>query len=286
MLQPDKLKKLQTILDTLKEDTVSSTQLAALLAPIITVVQKAVADTTAVAVASQEMAATAQKTFQDGLNELKGQIDITNANLSTQTQAVLVKAIAALDQVQSIEVKDGEPGQPGPQGLPGPAGSPDTPEQIWEKLNQLPDDYQLDAKRIKDLPQPRNYNMFGGSTSRVVTVKDEGTTISKLLRSLNFVGSGVQATTDQNGNITVTITGGAAANESNGETLTDSGNHTTFTFAHAPKAGGVRNVWQKETGQLLTPTADYTVSGSTLTSTYPQLDANGIPYTLISNYTY
>jgi hypothetical protein len=283
MLQPDKLKKLATILQTLNEDTVSSKQLVELLAPIIGVVQKAVSDTKAVAQSSQDMATTAQKTLQDGLAEIKRQTEATDTKLSAQTQATLNKALAALAEIQSIKVKDGDPGEQGP---PGPAGSADTPEQIWDKLNQLPEDYQLDAKRIKGLPEARSYHMFGGSTSRIVTVKDEGTVISKLLRSLNFVGAGVQATTDQNGNITVTVSGGAAANESNGETLTDSGNHTTFTFAHAPKAGGVRNVWQQQTGQLLSPTTDYTVSGSTLTATVAQMDGNGNSYTLISNYTY
>jgi hypothetical protein len=201
---------------------------------------------------------------------------------------------------QGAKGDKGDRGDQGPQGergldgldgiggQPGKDGNPDTPEQILAKLHSLPpeEQYQIDASHIKGLPESKNYHMFGGSTSRIVTVKDEGTVISKLLRSLNFVGSGVQATSDHSGNITITISGGTAASESNGETLTDSGNHTTFTFAHAPQAGGVRNVWQKETGQLLTPTADYTVAGSTLTATSAQVDGNGNPFTLIANYTY
>lgn len=181
---------------------------------------------------------------------------------------------------------DGDNGIDGSNGAPGKDGSPDTGEQIVTKLESLNGDSRLDASAIKNLPEAKVTNLFGGGGgTRGIRVYDETTLLTKIVNAMKFVGAGVQATVDGNGVVTVTITG-SASSESNGEVLTDSGTHLSFTFAHAPSSGGVRNVWQKETGQMLTPTTDYTISGSTLTAVRAQVDGNGTAYTLISNYTY
>ncbi len=170
-------------------------------------------------------------------------------------------------------------------GLPGKDGSSDTAAQIVEKLESLEDDNRLDASAIKNLPEAKHTTIFGGSPDRRIAAYDETTLLTKIVSAIKFAGAGVQATVDKSGVVTVTITG-SASSESNGETLTDSGDHTSFTFAHAPSTGGVRNVWRKESGQLLTPTTDYTIAGSTLTATSAQIDGDGNAFTLISNYTY
>jgi hypothetical protein len=256
ILQPDKLAKLAAILATLKEDTVSSSQLAALLAPMIATVQRAIAESNVAAESSRQTAAEAQETFQAGLLDLQALLDASNAKLTANAQSVLDKAQAALNQISAIEVKDGQDGDDGAPGAPGKDGSPDTAEQIWEKLNSLPEDYQFDAKRITGLPEPRSYHVFGGSTSRVVTVEDEGTIISKLLRSLNFVGAGVEATSDQSGNITITIPGGSSNLTAADEDATDSGDHTAFTISHTPVTNTLL-VINENTGQAV-PSNAYT----------------------------
>lgn len=158
--------------------------------------------------------------------------------------------------------------------------------EIVQKINQLtPEDDKIDASHIKNLPQLRGGGALHGGF-RNLKVYDEATIISKAVQTMKFVGAGVQATASADGSvITVTISG-SASSESNGEVLTDSGTHLSFTFAHAPSTGGVRNVWRKESGQLLTPTTDYTISGSTLTATSAQVDGDGNAFTLIANYTY
>src|SRR6185312_6909200 len=117
---------------------------------------------------------------------------------------------------------------------------------------------QIDASHIKNLPKQIAQHSF--AVQRNIAWFDETTLLIDNPTKVKFVGAGVAATVDSEGSLIVTITG-SASSESNGETLTDSGDHTSFTFAHAPATGGVRNVWIKETGQLLTPTSDYTISG-------------------------
>lgn len=159
--------------------------------------------------------------------------------------------------------------------------------EIVGNINELPtddDDLKIDAAHIKGWPRNVGGGLVHHGGMRNITVYDESTVLTKALTAIKFAGAGVQATLS-NGIIVVTITG-SASSEANGETLTDSGTHVSFTFAHAPSTGGVRNVWRKESGQLLTPTTDYTISGSTLTATSAQIDGDGNAFTLIANYTY
>ena len=175
-MQPDKLSKLKSILDVLKEDTVSSTQLTSLLAGLVKVIQTAVTDTKAVAQDSQEKALDAQKAFENGLSDIKRQLASTEANLSTKVQSVLKEAVAALDEARQIRLKapnDGRDGKDGRDGQLGPAGkdgSPDTAEQILAKLNSLPTDdenYQIDASRIKNLPKTSLFHVGGSGRMKV-----------------------------------------------------------------------------------------------------------------------
>ncbi len=185
------------------------------------------------------------------------------------------------DGKDGLDGDDGLNGTDGKEGLNGKDGSPDTGTQIVEKINSLDpenSDEQIDAVHIKNLPKEVKKHTF--AVQRNIAWYDETTLLIENPTKIKFAGAGVQATVDNEGSVIITVSGGASANESNGETLTPV-NGTTFTFAHAPTAGGVRNVWIAETGQLLTPTTDYSVSGSTLTTVRDQTGS-----TLISNYTY
>ena len=172
------------------------------------------------------------------------------AAVQNKLQQSLAEARSLITEARAAMPKDGKDADPAAvvplvlEQIKLPENKPFilTGEDILDALDALPDDVGIDAKRIKNLPDPKNYHLFGGSTSRVVTVKHAGSIISKLFRSVNFCRSRVSATSDMNGNITVTING-TSVNEFNGEVLTDSGNHTTFTFAHtllASELSGLR----------------------------------------------
>lgn len=156
-------------------------------------------------------------------------------------------------------------------------------QEIVTKINAEPleESRQIDFSHIKNAPKSSNVVT---RIANPVAVFDEGTLITDFIKELSFAGAGVQVAL-VDGRVVVTITG-SSSSESNNETLTDSGDHTTFTFANAPASGGVRNVWVKETGQLLTVTSDYSVSGTTLTATRSMTDGDGNAFTLISNYTF
>ena len=65
--------------------------------------------------------------------------------------------------IKGIDYFDGEKGEQGDPGisLPGKDGSPDTGEQIVEKINglELDPDKQIDASHIKNLPKEELYKM-------------------------------------------------------------------------------------------------------------------------------
>jgi hypothetical protein len=155
--------------------------------------------------------------------------------------------------------EQGEPGLDGADGKygrDGKDGSADSAEQILAKLNELPEDAQvkLPSRLIKDLPTPRSFTFAAGG--RNITVRDEGTVITKALRGLNYVGTGVSSTSDSNGNVTVTIPGGGGSMTAVDEYATDTGNHTTLTISHTPVANTLL-VINENTGQAV-PSNVYT----------------------------
>ena len=106
----------------------------------------------------------------------------------------------------------------------------------------------------------------GGGGS--ISISDEGTVLTSAASSVNFVGSGVTATTSGNA-VTVTIAGGSGGSGTtiNGQAITTrsytgTGSQVAFTVTAGATA---TNVMVVQSGVLQAPTTDYTVSGTTLT---------------------
>lgn len=100
---------------------------------------------------------------------------------------------------------DGENGKDGLNGQDGKDGSPDTGEQIVKKINKQKT--QIDASKIKNLPQPVINQIFEGKGGVVglETIKQDGVIKSQSTKSLNFVGATVTKDSD---NVTVTMSAG------------------------------------------------------------------------------
>jgi len=264
-MQKDKLEQFAKILAVLKEDTVSSQQLTAVLSPILTAIQKAVDDMKKTAQQNESIVYSHQAEVQ----ALRALLDQSTSTLRQQTATTLQKANDALDMIKSIDVSDGQegaPGEMGPQGPAGQDGSPDTGEQIVEKINALSDDApKIDASHITNLPKAVNTLVRQGGF-RNLQIFDESTLITKAVQFMKFAGSGVQATVSLDGVVTVTIPGGSGTAAD--ELASDSGDHTTFTISHTPIASTLL-VINENTGQAV-PSSAYTNTTTSITFTSSQ----------------
>ncbi len=147
---------------------------------------------------------------------------------------------------------------PGPQGTKGDAGkdgSPDTGEQIVQKINDLPtddDDKKIDAFHIKNFPKEIQKHTF--AVQRNIAWFDETTLIVDNPTRIKLAGAGIQAAMDSTGMLVITIPGGGGTPVD--ETLTDSGDHTTFTISQTPSVNTLL-VINENTGQAI-PVSAYT----------------------------
>jgi len=187
--------------------------------------------------------------------------------------------------IKGVDYFDGAKGEQGEPGisLPGKDGSPDTGEQIVEKINalEIEPDKQIDFSHIKGFKQEVQKQTVG--FQRNTAWFDESTLVVDNPSRIKVVGAGAQLSMDSEGALVLTISGGASANESNGELLTDSGDHIHYTFANAPT--GISVVWRGETGQIQLPSS-YSVASTTLTFSEAQVDGDGNAFTIYANSKY
>lgn len=113
-------------------------------------------------------------------------------------------------------------------GVDGKNGSPDTPKQIVDKLNMLEGELEvtvlkgyetaeeiikkikeqkLDMRDIKNMPLNLSELMHGGGITNIYS----GSLVTNNATSLNFTGAGVSSVTNNNGRVTVNITGGGSS---------------------------------------------------------------------------
>lgn len=165
----------------------------------------------------------------------------------------------------------GEKGNDAKDGADGKDGSPDSGEEIIDKINEA--EGKIDPKRIKGLTNALkavdDYGKFpsggGGGGTQQLIIQDEGTRVSDFVTALNFVGAGVQLTYGNNGTVTVTVSG-SAGTEANNETPsgTINGSNTVFTLAHTPSPAAslklyLNGAFQTAGGE------DYTLATATIT---------------------
>lgn len=111
-----------------------------------------------------------------------------------------------------------------------------------------------------------------GGGGSALTVKDEGSTLSSAVTSIDFVGAGVTAT-NTGGAVTVTISTSAGAGYQSATGTVD-GSNTVFTFAVAPNAIMVDGVMIRKTAS--DGTTNWTGTTSITLSVAPNFDIAGI----------
>ena len=117
----------------------------------------------------------------------------------------------------------------------------------------------------------KTITISGGGSA--ITIKDEGSALSTAASSLNFVGTSVTASgTGADKTITITDPTYQVTNTVK-ETFTGNGSATAFTLSNIFTTDGAVVFYN---GQHLTPTTDYTISGTTLTFTFTPVNASEI----------
>ena len=114
---------------------------------------------------------------------------------------------------------------------------------------------------------------ISGGGGSAITIKDEGSALSTAASSINFVGTSVTASgTGADKTITITDPTYQVTNTVK-ETFTGNGSATAFTLSNIFTTDGAVVFYN---GQHLTPTTDYTISGTTLTFTFTPVNASEI----------
>jgi len=117
----------------------------------------------------------------------------------------------------------------------------------------------------------KTITISGGGSA--ITIKDEGSALATAASSINFVGAGVTAS-GTGADKTITISGGGGtSNNVVRETFTGNGSATAFTLTNSFTTDGAVVFYN---GQHLTPTTDYSISGSTLTFTFAPVNGSEI----------
>jgi len=114
-------------------------------------------------------------------------------------------------------------------GVDGKNGSPDTPEQIAEKLNMLEGalevtvlkgyenadeiikkikEQKLEMRDIKNMPLNMNDMRYHGGG--ITKISNSGTVVTTNGTSLNFTGTGLSSVTDLNGVVTISVSSGGS----------------------------------------------------------------------------
>lgn len=138
--------------------------------------------------------------------------------LENKVQEVLNQALDALEAINNIEIRDGNDGYTPIKGVDyddGKDGSPDTAEQVRDKLELLQDDERLDASAIKGLDFVKQEDLTkaisaipkgGGGSGGIEVFNSTGKVGSG--SALKFIGSGVSTISNDGHTTTVNITGG------------------------------------------------------------------------------
>lgn len=192
----------------------------------------------------------------------------------------ILGALKGKDGKDGLPGKNGLPGKDGANGLngadgesitgdPGKDGSPDTPEQVRDKLETLTEDERLDMSAIKGIDQivsdlkGSNKQVRVGWGAHPLVIQNGGVVVDKVTRVINFVGAGINSVVrTASGVVNVTISGisGATVYTETPSGLIN-GSNVTYTTAHI-----MTTVYNFAiNGQYLHPTSDYSFSGTTIT---------------------
>lgn len=112
-----------------------------------------------------------------------------------------------------------------------------------------------------------------------IAIYDDGVLLTANATSIDFTGAGISGSVIGSA-VTENVSGGGSGTQVIGETPSGeiNGANVTYTIAHTPTAG----TFQLFYGKVLAQPSDYSLSGTTITMTYPLVPGD----TFQANYSY
>lgn len=207
----------------------------------------------------------------EGISQIKGEKGDTG---DTGKDGQSIVGPAGKDGISGKDGKDGERGPKGyrgesivgPQGLNGKDGSPDTPEQIAEKLNTLEE--VIDATVIKGHKNFIDKKTFEKSFNTVYTKGQidqrwHGGGLSSVATDATLTGSGTTASP-------LSVVGGGVHYEAPVGAI--DGVNRTYTVTHSPKAIILRNLTYFEADGSFSTTGSGPYTVILIEDLTPQID--------------
>jgi len=149
----DNLEKLNTLLELMKDDTLTPKEVEKFLTILITVVKESKKEVKSI---SEETLSKVEQSIayieyfhEKQVNTIDSKINIATGQFATDL--ALLKD--TLQKVQLIKPTDGINGNDGVDGKDGKDGSPDTAKEIADKLESLEGEDKLDFKALKNVPE-------------------------------------------------------------------------------------------------------------------------------------
>lgn len=179
--------------------------------------------------------------------------------------------------------ENGQDGTPGKDGNNGVDGSPDTADEVVDKVNTS--SKLIDGERVRGFRELWNDFLQRGSFplgkeagggGNVVRWLSNGVVVSAYVTEINF-GSGLTPTYDGNGRISVTGSGGSATTYSETPSGAIDGVNKVYTTVHT-----INTIINFAINGAYIHPADYSVAGNTITFV-TALDASltGLPFTVV-----
>ena len=209
----NKLEKLKQLMALMQNDTITPAQLKGFLEMVLSTIQKSKDNLEDISNQNIKELKQALAYIQQVHSESAQDLEEKKSKAFLVFDAKIKEAQSLIKELKSIKVKDGENGKDGIDGLNGKDGengkdgSPDTGEEIADKLESLEGEARLDAKAIKNLEDYLKSSevvkvISGGGSN--LKVKNNGALVGSGT-AIDFRGSAISSITHNGNTAVVTI---------------------------------------------------------------------------------
>lgn len=269
-MNPDKLARIKEIMDVANKDYATNAEVAMILKQITNYLTKTKGE-------YDDLMEDMQERVDDQMDKVKEMVISSNRlnknergelkNMIRDTRKELMRYIESMaemlrNDLEDIELMPGPQGIPGDQGIPGEPGtngSPDTGQQIVLKINMSAS--KISKNKIEGLQDLENLIRQAAlaASMPITTTFING----KRAKNIEITGATVQVRGDTAYVTGIIGTGGTGGGDNNVNEVV-SGSGTSWTLANTPTDSTKVKLYVN--GQRLTPTVDYSITGTAITT--------------------